>query len=266
MDRSVNLKIKKLNLVAISLAILFILAAIAAVAFRARGYAVVNPKRGEITEAVYGLGKVKSNQRYEVIVGVVSTVKKRFVNEGDQVEKGKQLIELEDNAIFRAPFSGAITLAAVYPGETALPHVPILRMESLSERYIELSLEQQAAIRVKVGQAAKISFESLRGKVLRGRVSSLYPRENEFIARISVDSLEENILPGMTADVSVEIGKINNALLVPAKALQNGLVLVKTNGKWEKRKVEIGHIDGLNAEVLGNSLSPSDEIRIKEEN
>lgn len=234
-----------------------------AVYFRRQQYSVIHPTRGDITEAVYGLGKVKSNQRFEVIVGVLSTVTARFVNEGDWVTKGSPLIEFDHHALFRAPFSGTVTLAALYPGETALPHVPILRLEDLQNRYIELSLEQQAALRVKKDQNAKVSFESLRGKVLDGKVTALYPREDEFLARIFVPGLDSSILPSMTADVSVEIGQIHDVLLVPLKAVQNGMVTARKNNRWQKMKVEVGHVDGLSAEIKG--ISTEDELRIRRE-
>lgn len=151
--------------------------------YRNNKYEIVHPKKGDIIEAVYGLGKVKSNNRFEVILGVISTVKNRFVNEGDLVEKGAPLIELDD-AIFRAPFRGTVTYVSLYKGETAVPHIPILRLEDLNSCYIELSLEQQSMLRVKLGQPAKVSFESIRGKVLSGKVTAIFPREDEFLTRI----------------------------------------------------------------------------------
>lgn len=248
----------------IAISVLILLAVLAGALFLVKksSYTIVKPERGDITEAVYGLGKVKSEKRYQVIVGVISTVSRRFVNEGEVVKKGQPLIEFDSQALFRAPFNGTVTMAAIDEGETALPHVPQLRVEDLSDLYLELSLEQQAAIRVKKGQAAKLSFESVRGTVFKGSVTSLYSREDEFLARIDVEGLPDGVLPGMTADVTVEIGQIKNALLVPLKAVLNGMVTVRRNGRWEKVKVDIGHIDGLSAEVKGGPLTEADEIRM----
>lgn len=234
--------------------------------YRSKQYEIIHPTRGEITEAVYGLGKVKSNNRFEVIVGVISTVTHRFVEEGQFVLKGAPLIQFESSALFRAPFDGTITFAPLYQGETALPHVPTLRIEDLSNRYIELSLEQQAILRVRPGLPAKVSFESIRGKVLNGKVTAIFPREDEFLTHISVTGLDESVLPGMTADVTIEIGKIPDAILVPLKAVKNSMVIVNKNGRWQKIKVEVGHIDGLFAEIKGGTLSPQDDIRVKAEN
>lgn len=226
-------------------------------------YSVIHPERGNINEAVYGLGKVKSTNRYEVIAGIISTVTKRYVNEGDVVEKGAALIQLNEQAVFRAPFKGTITYANLYVGETAIPNIPVMRLEDLNQKYIELSLEQQSMLRVKLNQPALVSFESLRGKVLSGKVAALFPRQDEFIVRIMVDELDENILPGMTADVSIHIGEIKGAMTLPLSAIKSGMIIIKRDGHWEKVKAEIGQIDGLSAEIKSPPLSEQDSIRLK---
>lgn len=224
----------------------------------------VHPVKGGITESIYGLGKVKTHKRYEVVLGVLSTVQKLFIDEGYSVKKGDPLIQFE-SGIVRAPFSGTITLVKFRDGETALPQIPIIRLEDLSHRYIELSLEQQAALRIRPGQKARISFEYLRSKVIHGKVATVFSREDEFIAHIQVPHLSESVLPGMTADVAVEVGAIKDAILVPVRAISNGMISVRRNGKWKKERVNIGHVDGMNVEIIGNNLRTSDEVLIKKE-
>ncbi|MGE3608633.1 MAG: efflux RND transporter periplasmic adaptor subunit [Bacteriovoracaceae bacterium] len=225
---------------------------------------VAYPKIGNVTEAVYGLGKVKSYKRFEVIIGVISTVRKLYVDEGFEVKKGDPLIEFESRPSVRAPFDGTVTMVRTREGETALPQMPVLRMEDLNDRYIELSLEQEAALRIRKNQIAKVSFEALRGQVLEGKVSAIYSREDEFIAQIQVPNLASSVLPGMTADVSVEIGKIKNVTLIPLKAVNAGTVTIKRNGHWKKEKLELGHVDGMFIEVPGNQLKLTDELKMQE--
>ncbi len=250
-------------IIGLSLCLLLLILAASFIYMRSSRFKVVHPWKGDIVEAVYGLGKVKSDKRYEVIIGVLETVSKRYVSEGQFVKKGAPLIRFEEGIDFRAPFDGTITLANLYAGEVALPHTPLIRLEDLTHTYIELSLEQQAAIRVRVGQKALVSFETVRGQVLIGRVKSIFPRNDEFIVNIEVSDLEKSILPGMTADVAIEIGTIQNATLVPLTSLQNGSLTIRRDGHWIKKKFEVGHIDGEAAEIIGDELKLSDEIRIQ---
>lgn len=230
--------------------------------FSNRRFSVIHPERADIDEAVYGLGKVKSSHRYEVITGIISTVTKRYVNEGDTVQKGAPLIKLNEQVLFRAPFNGTITYVNFFEGETAIPNVTVLRLENLQQKYIELSLEQQTILRVRLNQEARVSFESLRGNTLSGKVVAIFPRQDEFIVNIKVDQLDENILPGMTADVTIQIGKIKNAITLPLSAVKNGFITLKRNGRWEKVKADIGKIDGLSVEIKNPPLSEQDFVRV----
>ncbi len=227
----------------------------------ARQYSKVPPQIGELTEAVYSLGKVKSNQKYEVKLGVTSTVQKVYIKEGDSVVQGQSLIELDTKTTFKAPFAGTVTFLNVHEKETVSPQAIILRLENLKDRHIELSLEQEGALRIKSGQLAKISFESLRGEVLTGKVKSIFPKEDDFIANIEVTNLPENILPGMSADVAIEIGKISGTL-IPLKAIRNGFITLEKNGRKEKIKVEVGLSDGISAEIKSPKMDMSDLIWI----
>lgn len=231
---------------------------------RDRQFAKVHPFVGDVTEAVYGLGKVKSNRRYEVKLGVISTVHKLFVSEGDFVKKGQNLVGLDSNVYFKAPFDGTVTAINIFEGETASAQNVILRMEDLKDRLIELSIEQAGALRIKKGQTAIVSFESLRGEVLTGKVMALFPKGDEFIVDIAINNLSDNILPGMTADVSIEIGKVTGTL-IPLKAIRNGFVTIQREGKIQKVKVDVGLVDGLSAEVKGSILHPSDDVFVPKE-
>lgn len=232
-----------------------------------RSFEVIHPVKGSLLEAVYGLGKVKSERRYEVIVGVISTVRHLHIREGTFVKKNTPLVTFDSGAVFRAPFSGTVTIANLQEGATALPGTAIMRLEDLDNLYIEVALEQQAIARVKAGQKVKISFESLRSDNIEGTVTAVFPKDDEFLTHISFPLQKNlNILPGMSADTSIEIGKIENALMIPLKAIQNGMVTVKRDGKWKKLKIEIDHIDGLFGEVKGNLLSINDEIQIRKQN
>jgi multidrug efflux pump subunit AcrA (membrane-fusion protein) len=186
----------------------------------------IKPRMGEIVEAIYGLGKVKTDNFYEVKLGVPSTVVKVFVREGTFVKRGDLLVRLDDGVDFRAPFAGTITQVNVSDRQIVFPQQTILRLEDFSRKYIEVSLEQQGALRVKPGQSVKVIFESLRGDVQLGKVSTIFSRSDEFLAHIMVPTLSDNILPGMTADVAIEVGRKDKALLIPLMSVNNGRVSI----------------------------------------
>lgn len=222
-----------------------------------------HPMRGPIVEAIYGLGKVKSRRHFEVKIGILSTVADVYVKEGDHVSKNTPLIKFLDSSAFRAPFDGTVTMVVAHAGESVAPQVPLLRVEDLKDKFIEVSLEQQGALRVQKGQEAEVLFESLRGEKLKGRVAALFAKNDEFLGHIEVEGLKPNVLPGMTADVAIIVGRHENALLVPLSSVNNGQVVVQRDGKNRKIPVKVGNVDAQWAEIIGGDLTEKDQIAVK---
>lgn len=227
-------------------------------------YEYIHPRRGEITEAIYGLGKVKARRKYDVKVAVNTHVRNVFVKEGQNVKKGDPLIQFDDSGIFRAPYDGTVTNISFNIYDSVVPQATALTLQDMSDKYLEVSLEQEGALRVKKGQRAIILFESLRGDNFQGVVDAIFPKQDEFLAHIEVNGLEKNVLPGMTADASIIVSEHKESLLIPVSSLSNGQVIVRRpNGKKQKISVKIGGVDGEWAEVLGGEISETDEVQLK---
>jgi len=256
--------VKDRRLLAGAVVVTAVLMATAVMLWRSHRVESMEPRRGPIVDAIYGLGKVKTERFYEVKTGVTLTIARLFVHEGDRVARGAPLVRFEGTADFRAPFNGTVTLVAFQEAQPVFPQQTVVRVEDLSTKYIEVSLEQQGALRVRPGQPVKVVFEGIRAEVLQGKVATVFSRNDEFLAHIKVP-LADNILPGMTADVSIEAGRREDALLVPAAAITNGRVRVVRGGSRETIKLKIGGIDGQWAEVIEGDLRDGDRIIVKPE-
>ena len=75
--------------------------------------------------------------------------------------------------------------------------------------------------------------------------------------------LPKQILPGMTTDIAIEIAKKESALLIPVRAVLLGSVLIDRNGQRQKISVRLGIMDQEWAEVLSDTIKPTDFILIK---
>lgn len=219
-------------------------------------------RTGEIAEAVYGLGTVTAKQSYQLKLGVNSVIRELFVDEGESVVKGQPLVQLNEGQLFKAPFAGVVTSVPFKAGELVYPQTPIITVMNLKDRYVVVGLEQEGALRIRSGQVAKMSFETLRGTVYRGKVSTLYPGDGQFLVRIEIPDLPDEVIPGMTGDVAIEISRKEKATLVPLGAIQSGLVYKKSGRSYKKTKISIGAVDGRWAELLAGDLKPGDRIRV----
>lgn len=220
-------------------------------------------KRGNIIEGVYGIGTVMANRSYHLRSGVLSTITNIHINEGDEVKTGEPLLEL-DGKTYRAPFPGTVTYFPYKPQENVYPQVAILTLIDFKDRYLVVDLEQEAALRVRPGQTATLSFDSIRKQNFQGKVRSVYSQGQNFLARINITDLPHSILPGMTADVAISITTHKNVLLIPVIALDGNQVHLKKGffNRSKSKKVKIGVSDGNFAEILGNDLEPGDELEI----
>jgi macrolide-specific efflux system membrane fusion protein len=155
-----------------------------------------------------------------------------------------------------------VTAVAYKEGELVTPQVSIVTVTNLNKLYLEVSLEQQSILRVKEGQLVYVSFESLRNEKSEGVVKSVYPRENQFIVRIELDAWPMGVLPGMTADVAILVGK-NQCFDDPvAKSFRWASVPI-ARGKKEKISAKLGVLDGEWGEVISDNILETDELLIR---
>ena len=216
-------------------------------------------KKGMIVESVYGIGTVIANKTFQFKVGVPTTIRSVYVKEGDFVKAGQKIVDLE-GVHSSAPYAGVVTFLPVKVGETVFAQSIVYVLSDLSDRYLTVSLEQRGAIKVRQGQKAKISFESLREKTFQGIVESVYSYESNFLVRIGVSELPSQILPGMTADVAIGINEHKDKLIVPVSALMNGILNFKREGRRMSVPVKTGIVEGAFAEITTGDVKEGDEL------
>ncbi len=220
-------------------------------------------EKGQIIEAVYGIGKVTATHTYQYKTGVPTTISQVYVQEGEPVKKNQSLIQIEYSNVVRSPFNGTLTGLYYKLGETTVPNTPVLNVTDLRNLYLAVSLEQQGALKVKAGQSVRINFESLRENTYTGDVTSIYSDGRDFIVHIAVKGFPENILPGMTADIAIVINEKKEVLLVPFAALKDSSLQIKTEQGVKKIvKVKVGLVDGEKAEIIEGEINEGDFVFI----
>ena len=215
-------------------------------------------KKGPIIEAVYGIGTVTPKYTYQVKTAIATTVEVLYVEEGQRVKKGQKLALLD--TLFKAPFTGTITSILYKTGETVNPQTSVLTLVDLRHCYMVVNIEQQGAVKLRIGQEATLSFESLRDRQFVGSVKHIYSNNGQFLVHIDCPNLQENILPGMTADVAITLRKKNEVLTVPIIAIKNGSVTRRRNKQIAKIAIKTGTIDSQMVEVINSDLQDGDDV------
>ena len=76
---------------------------------------------------------------------------------------------------------------------------------------------------------------------------------------ISVDQTDVQLLPSMTATVTIVTQEADNAILVPNAAISNGKVSVMRNGTVTSVAVQTGISDGVNTQIV-SGLQVGDQV------
>lgn len=246
---------KKIGVIAI---ILILILGVAFALLRLRkNKPTTHPKIGPIVESIYGLGTVQSENIFNLKLGVTAMVRKLFVSEGDQVQKGQRLLAFDQEGLQMqfAPFPATVSQINYFAGETVFPQSPVLTLVDLNHRYINVAIDQEGALRVRPKQKAFLSFESLEESSLVGSVKAIFPRQGQMIAYIEAPQLPKEVLPGMTADVAIVINEKEKALLLPLKFIHQGKINLKVGNRIESTPVKLGIVDAEWAEILSPPLT-----------
>lgn len=148
-----------------------------------------------------------------------------------------------------APFDGVVGRRDVTVGTTVDPSRVLTRLDGLAVLVVDVSVSEDEAGRVQVGQPAIISTSATPETPIAGKVSYVAPRARSgsrtVDVRVEVDNPDQTLRPGSSAAVRIEVGRREDAVVVPAYAVIQGASgasawVVGEGDKAEQRSVVIG--------------------------
>ncbi|MEI7843719.1 MAG: efflux RND transporter periplasmic adaptor subunit [Gallionellaceae bacterium] len=132
--------------------------------------------------------------------------------------------------VIRSPVSGVVVDRSVDVGQTvaASLQTPTLFKiaQDLSKMQIDANFAEADIGNIRVGQKVKFSVDAFAGKNFKGEVRQirLSPTIQSNVVTydvvVNVDNPEQNLMPGMTAYVSIVVEERKEVLLVPNAALR----------------------------------------------
>lgn len=164
-----------------------------------------------------------------------------------------------------APISGTVVSINARQGQTlnANQQAPvILQIADLSRMRVETRVSEADISRLKVGMPAYFTTLGSQGQRWRGELLRIEPTpviENNVVlynAPFDVENRRNQLLPQMTAQVFFIVAETQDALLVPAAALQRldrqryQVMVLNSDGSQQVREVEVGVNNRIQAEIL----------------
>lgn len=170
------------------------------------------------------------------------------VNEVEVLEAELELVEAQiAKTEVRAPFSGVVGLRAVSEGAYVTPQTQVTTLKRLDPIKVDFSVAEKYASRVRPGQPITFRVRGIE-RTLNGEVYAtdvqVDSETRTLRLRARADNPDGTLRPGMFADVTVSLGTITDAVVVPAFAvvptLDGQRVFVAEEGTAQPRNVTLG--------------------------
>ncbi len=175
-----------------------------------------------------------------------------------------------DAARLTAPFDGTITEVSGMVGDQVSPGTPAFRIDDLSQKKVDVQVSEVDINNVQVGQPVTLTFDAIAGKAYNGKVvevaqvGDVVQGAVNFTVTVVLTDQDNSVKPGMTAAVTISIKQVNNALLVPNRAVRlvnnQRVVYVLRNGQAVEVNVTLGASSDTMSEVALGDLKVGDVV------
>jgi len=176
------------------------------------------------------------------------------------------------DSTLQAPSDGIVGSIDIDLGEVAQANVPVGTLISPSLE-IEVEVSELDIAAIAVGQPVAFTFDAIEGVTFAGHVLTVASREiakDEDIyykVEVAIDDKDPSIRIGMTADIDIEVGRKDDALLVPRRQVyrRDGKDYVKIltgKGKTEEIEVVVG-LRGREDDEILSGIRESDLIVVE---
>lgn len=244
--------------------------------------AVKEPSTAEIAEARYSLANAKANLAELLQEPTASeiAIKQAAVDQARlNLEEAERNLE---QAVLVAPTSGVVLDIDLEPGERVLSDDKdaAIVVADTSAYLLKTDVDEIDVGRIQVGQPTTVLLDAFRDQEFEGVVTDISPRptENEsnslvtYEVTVMIEAQEEDpgLLPGMTANASIETQRLDAVVVVPNRAIQvdrnpeQSAVYVEKvaeSGELIRAEIQLGLRNGSVTQVLAG-LEEGDRVVI----
>ena len=217
-------------------------------------------------------------RRYEVVANT-----QRVARLEERLAHYRKMV---DFCTIRSPHDGLVIYAIdpfrrnaprLEPGVEVRQQQQLFYLPDLSDMEVVTYLHESVANKVVAGLAAQVKVEGLGNQILAGKVISVGPlpvsspvwttseEVKYFIAIVKLDQIPTGLLPGMSAEVEVDLDRSEDVLAVPAEAvaLERGedICYVAGLAGLERRHITVGRSDHNLLEIT-RGLAEGEEVVI----
>ncbi len=226
------------------------------------------------TERLFKMGQI-SDSEYQKARRAVENIKQQQMMETVVNQENLDLDQTnlaakeraKEKMTIRAPFDGEVSYVFAHPGDLIDPGSTIVSLITTA-REVQAKISEEDFADIKVGQKVSATFLPYGEFVYNGVVEKILPTADPETLRHLVDLTITDIppaklIPGITGEVSIEVGKRQAKAIIPRRALLNENVYVVKDGKVELRQVKKGYVWLTGVEIL-EGLEPGEDVIVED--
>jgi HlyD family secretion protein len=185
----------------------------------------------------------------------------------------KRKVDLE-NTVIRSPVDGVVIDRSVDKGQTVAASLSAPTLftiaQDLRKMQVTTSVDEADIGQIKEGQSTWFTVDAYNDRKFLGKVTQIRKQGKTvqnvvtYQVIISADNSDLSLLPGMTADVAIELLKKEKVLAVPNSALRFTPTEMRSSGSVGLRAASSASGAGGNSGFGGGAGRPDPEVRIKQ--
>ena len=137
-----------------------------------------------------------------------------------QVEQQAALVAKKS---LKAPFSGRVGIIAINPGQYVNAGDRMLTIQTLDPIFVDFTLPQSTAGMIQVGQAIEMKTDAFKDAGFKGKITAVSPKVELNTRNMQIEAMVSNpdkkVLPGMFANVTINLGDRVKYLTLPQTAI-----------------------------------------------
>jgi RND family efflux transporter MFP subunit len=189
--------------------------------------------------------------------------------------------------ILRAPLAGMISLVPVWrpegevpfkPGDRAWPGAPMAELPDVSALRISARVDETERGRIAIKQSVSAQLDAIPDRQFTGNIEQIstiatvdfsagWPIPRNFNLEIALDQADARLKPGMTAQLTVVVDRVPDALSIPSEASfqKSGqtVAYVWEGSKFQERAIDIGR-RSRDRILVAKGLRAGDRVALKD--
>ena len=166
---------------------------------------------------------------------------------------------LQQTITFYSPQDGVVDNLNIREGFYVQPGTMLFSIGALDNIWVEAEVFERQASLVSLGAQVSMTVDYLPGQIWQGQVDYIYPtldsKTRTMKLRIEFANPEQQLLPNMFTQVSINSKSDDALLLIPREALiqtrhQDRVVLAMGDGRFKSIAVKVGQLSQRHAQIL----------------